>query len=107
MKNFVYSAVVLAAFLIFTIYANANTRTLSTDIGLSNNDIHCIVQDSYGVLYIGTLDGLNIWDGYKMERFHAADGRSYFEGNKIRHLYLKEPNRLFAVTRHGLAKIDT
>ncbi len=107
MKNFVYNAVVLAALLIFTIYANANTRTLSTDSGISNNDIHCIVQDSHGILYIGTLDGLNIWDGYKMKRFHAADGRSYFEGNKIRHLYLKEPNRLFAVTRHGLAKIDT
>jgi hypothetical protein len=42
-----------------------------------------------------------------MERFQAADGRSYFEGNKIKHLYQTAPNRIYALTRHGLAKIDT
>ena len=100
-------AVVLAALIIFSIAANANTRILSTDEGLSNNTVYNIVQDNHGVLYIGTLDGLNIWDGHKMEHFQAADGRSYFEGNKIRHLYQTAPNRIFAMTRHGLAKIDT
>lgn len=107
MKHFAHSAVVLAALIIFNIAADANTRTLSTDDGLSNNAVYNIVQDSLGVLYLGTLDGLNIWDGHKMERFQAADGRSYFEGNKIKHLYHTAHNRIFALTRHGLAKIDT
>ena len=100
----------IAVFTIAFIYsyiACANTRTLSTDDGLSNNAVYNIVQDSLGVLYIGTLDGLNIWDGHQMERFQAADGRSYFEGNKIKHLYHTAHNRIFALTRHGLAKIDT
>ena len=100
----------IAVFTIAFIYsyiACANTRTLSTDDGLSNNAVYNIVQDSLGVLYIGTLDGLNIWDGHQMERFQAADGRSYFEGNKIKHLYQTSPNRIYALTRHGLAKIDT
>ena len=101
------SAVVLAALIIFSIAANASTRILSTDNGLSNNAVYNIVQDDHGLLYIGTLDGLNIWDGHKMERFQAADGRSYFEGNKIKHLYQTAPNRIYALTRHGLAKIDT
>ena len=99
-------AVITIAF-IYSYIACANTRTLSTDDGLSNNAVYNIVQDSLGVLYIGTLDGLNIWDGHQMERFHAADGRSYFEGNKIKHLYHTAHNRIFALTRHGLAKIDT
>lgn len=93
--------------LLLCINAGANIRTLSTDDGLSNNAVYNIVQDSLGVLYIGTLDGLNIWDGYKMQRFQAADGRSYFEGNKIKHLYHTAHNRIFALTRHGLAKINT
>ena len=100
----------IAVFTIAFIYsyiACANTRTLSTDDGLSNNAVYNIVQDSLGVLYIGTLDGLNIWDGHQMERFQAADGRSYFEGNKIKHLYQTSPNSIYALTRHGLAKIDT
>ena len=70
----------IAVFTIAFIYsyiACANTRTLSTDDGLSNNAVYNIVQDSLGVLYIGTLDGLNIWDGHQMERFQAADGRKY------------------------------
>ena len=100
-------AVVLAALIIFSIAANASTRVLSTDNGLSNNAVYNIVQDDHGLLYIGTLDGLNIWDGHRMERFQAADGRSYFEGNKIKHLYQTAPNRIYALTRHGLAKIDT
>jgi len=100
-------AVVLAALIIFSIAANASTRILSTDNGLSNNAVYNIVQDDHGLLYIGTLDGLNIWDGHKMEQFQAADGRSYFEGNKIKTLYQTAPNRIYALTRHGLAKIDT
>ena len=78
-------AVVLAVLIIFNIAANASTRILSTDNGLSNNAVYNIVQDDHGLLYIGTLDGLNIWDGHRMERFQAADGRSYFEGNKIKY----------------------
>ena len=58
------------------------------------------------MLYIGTLDGLNIWDGQKMELFRAADGKSYFEGNKIKHLFHISNNIIFAHTRHGLARID-
>ena len=85
----------------------ANTRMLSIEDGLSNNAVYNICQDSLGVLYIGTLDGLNIWDGYKMERFRAADGRSYFEGNKIKHMFHTAPNIIFAHTRHGLARINT
>ena len=107
MKTRFSRIVVFTIAFIYSYIACANTRTLSTDDGLSNNAVYNIVQDSLGVLYIGTLDGLNIWDGHQMERFQAADGRSYFEGNKIKHLYHTAHNRIFALTRHGLAKIDT
>ncbi len=33
--------------------------------GLSNNQVRCVLQDSYGFLWIGTRDGLNRYDGYK------------------------------------------
>ena len=107
MKIFAHYAIILATIITFSFSVNANTRTLSVENGLSNNAVYNICQDSLGILYIGTLDGLNIWDGYKMERFRAADGRSYFEGNKIKHMFHTAPNVLFAHTRHGLARINT
>ena len=107
MKLRTYLITTIAFCVCFALSSRANTRTLSSEDGLSNNAVYNICQDSLGVLYIGTLDGLNIWDGYKMERFRAADGRSYFEGNKIKHLFHTSPNIIFALTRHGLARINT
>ena len=107
MRFFSHLTTVLAFCLIFTPSGRGNTRILSSEDGLSNNAVYNICQDSLGVLYIGTLDGLNIWDGHKIERFRAADGRSYFEGNKIKHMFHNSPNIIFALTRHGLAKINT
>ena len=31
--------------------------------GLSNNEVHCILQDHQGFIWIGTNDGLNRFDG--------------------------------------------
>lgn len=106
MKPLSHTAAAITFIILHCIAANANTRILSSDEGLSNNAVYNIVQDSLGVLYIGTLDGLNVWDGYKMEKFRSADGRSYFEGNKIKHLFHTAPNRIIAHTRHGIAKIN-
>lgn len=37
---------------------------METDNGLSSNDVHTILKDSFGFLWIGTQSGLNRYDGY-------------------------------------------
>ena len=106
MKPLFQFCILLTLLLTNYLSLRASTRKLSSEDGLSNNAVYNICQDDLGVLYIGTLDGLNIWDGQKMEQFKAADGKSYFEGNKIKHLFQTKPNVIFAHTRHGLARID-
>ncbi|HMP32272.1 MAG TPA: two-component regulator propeller domain-containing protein, partial [Saprospiraceae bacterium] len=44
-------------------------KQLSVHNGLSQNDVSSIVQDSYGFIWIGTYDGLNRFDGIKVESF--------------------------------------
>ncbi|MFZ0389524.1 MAG: two-component regulator propeller domain-containing protein [Calditrichia bacterium] len=38
---------------------------LTTDQGLSQNAVQCVVQDKQGFIWIGTQDGLNKYDGYR------------------------------------------
>ncbi|HEX2865400.1 MAG TPA: two-component regulator propeller domain-containing protein [Ignavibacteriales bacterium] len=38
---------------------------ISREQGLSQSIVKCIMQDSRGLMYFGTEDGLNIYDGYK------------------------------------------
>lgn len=49
-----------------------------TDEGLSQGTVHCIVQDGYGFLWLGTATGLVRYDGYTFKRFvhNPADSTS-------------------------------
>lgn len=42
---------------------------LSVNRGLSQQDVETLIQDSYGFMWFGTYDGLNRYDGYKIETF--------------------------------------
>jgi signal transduction histidine kinase/ligand-binding sensor domain-containing protein/DNA-binding response OmpR family regulator len=61
------------AFMLFNFMARSgNTLSLSyltIENNLSNNHITSILEDRLGYLWFGTSDGLNKWDGYKMEIF--------------------------------------
>lgn len=45
--------------------------------GLSNSAVLCLFQDNVGLMWFGTYDGVNCWDGKTMEVF-----RSDFSANK-------------------------
>jgi ligand-binding sensor domain-containing protein/serine phosphatase RsbU (regulator of sigma subunit) len=49
-----------------------------TDIhqGLSNNQVKCILQDSYGFLWVGTRDGLNKYDGHNFTIYRPRPDRN-------------------------------
>lgn len=49
---------------------------LSVSDGLSNSVVLCTYQDHLGYLWIGTLDGLNRYDGYDIKVYKNVPGDS-------------------------------
>ena len=48
---------------------NLEFEHITIDHGLSNSDVHDIIQDSLGFLWIATEDGFNKYDGYKFGHY--------------------------------------
>ncbi len=49
-------------------------ENISIPNGLSNAEVNCIYQDKYGLLWVGTKDGLNKYDGYSFKVFKNIPG---------------------------------
>jgi len=63
---------------------NVKFDNINTSNGLSNNQIHSIYQDQQGYIWIGTLSGLNRYDGYEVKSFfHQQDDPSSLKNNTI------------------------
>ncbi len=53
---------------------NIRFQRISTEHGLSQSTINCIMQDAHGFMWFGTQDGLNRYDGLRFDTLvHAPD----------------------------------
>jgi len=62
-----------------TLYAQAPTQTIepkyvSVAEGLVSPTVNAVLQDSYGLIWIGTANGLQKYDGYKFQTFKNIPG---------------------------------
>ncbi|WEA00592.1 two-component regulator propeller domain-containing protein [Mucilaginibacter sp. SJ] len=46
-----------------------NTRYIGIEEGLSNNTVTAVFKDHNGLMWFGTVDGLNQYDGYSFKKF--------------------------------------
>lgn len=84
-----------------------NTEVISIRDGLSSNFIRDIIQDQYGYLWIATLDGINIYNGYSIKVVkHDPEDSTSIPGNDIFRLFEDSEGTIWVSTTEGLAKYN-
>lgn len=82
-------------------------RKLTNDNGLSQGTINSIAQDSIGFIWIGTNDGLNRYDGFKIKVFrnNTLDSNT-IRSNTITKIFITKNNTIWIGTDKGLDYLD-
>lgn len=81
---------------------------ITTSHGLSNNQINAILQDTQGFIWIGTLSGLNRYDGYKMKTYYHENGnKNSLLNNAVLWMAQGHDGRIWINTGAGLAIFNT
>lgn len=112
-KKILFFKYLLSAFALFLtalFSANAGNDLLFKHLtemnGLMHNNVSAIVQDASGFIWIGTQQGLNRFDGYKVDAYqNKEDQFSADYTNRIRKLAIKD-HYLWVANHKGLACFD-
>ena len=102
---------VISFYLLFRfLHRRIKLEVCSLDInkGLSSNQINTIFKDSQGFLWIGTVNGLNRFDGYSTRVFRkTADSAGSSLNNNIFRIYEDCQGRLLILSGEELWVFDT
>lgn len=91
--------------LIHTSYAY-NLKQVADKEYMSNSSITSLCQDERGLMWIGTCDGLNIYDGQDIEEFKTRDKEDYLSGNLIDNIIYTGDDTYWVQTYYGLNRLD-
>jgi signal transduction histidine kinase/ligand-binding sensor domain-containing protein len=104
----------VTVFLVFIIFFFKNTHAqtinpqfISISDGLASTTVQTIHQDQYGLLWIGTTNGLQKYDGvsFKAYKTEANQPNSLID-NDVWGLEEDETGNLWIATRNGISKYD-
>lgn len=86
---------------------NYNVSNLTNNEGLSNSSINTIFQDSDGLLWFGTWDGLDSYNGRDFRIFKPDPSNSQtISNNIIREIVEGKRSSLWIATDRGINKFD-
>lgn len=84
-----------------------SSEQLDNTKGLSNSSVNCIFQDSQNLVWVGTWDGLNRYDGNSFKIFRPEPDNSNSLSNQV---ILKvgedQAGRIWVLTMHGINRYD-
>ena len=83
-------------------------RLIDNNDGLSNSCINTVFQDSDDLMWFGTWDGLNLYNGTSMHVFNYGKeiARNYLSSNIILNINEDQNRNIWVGTVEGVSKID-
>ncbi len=104
MNRLLAAALLFAALPIFS-QNQVRFEHISVEDGLSQSAVKSMVQDEFGYLWIGTLDGLNKYDGNKFYVFqNNPDNPTSIPRNDIHKLFIDNQQNLWVSTVNYLSR---
>ncbi len=80
---------------------------ISIEDGLSQSAVECIIQDYIGLMWFGTHDGLNMYDGFRITVFKNDPNDEKSLPNNLIKCMLEDSNRnLWIGTKSGLCRYN-
>lgn len=77
MSKYFLSILLLIVSVVLKAQSFAQITHYSVDDGLSENHVLCMLQDKKGLMWMGTFDGLNQFDGYTFRNFKGRKDQKY------------------------------
>ncbi len=84
---------------------DADIKHWTTADGLSANSVRAVSQDNSGYLWLGTLYGLNRFDGYQFDVF-TTDNTRHLASNAVTRLLKDSQHYMWVGTKAGLSGFD-
>jgi len=106
MKN----TILIISFLVTTLLPakNYDVSNLTNNDGLSNSSINVINQDSSGLLWFGTWDGLNVYNSREFKVYKPDPGNiQSISNNIIRNIVQEQRNIQWIATDRGINRLDS
>lgn len=108
------SIITSTAILLFSIIATCRVsakewecRNIDYSFGLNNSSINAILQDKTGMVWIGTWDGINRYDGNNIEHFTSIPNNYTSISNPVvRDIIEENDSVLWVVTEHGINRFS-